>query len=347
MAKINVGINGFGRIGRCVARQLLLDERVQLKVINDTNPDIDNLSYLFNYDSIYGRAEVRSQVVENKMLMGDQRVEVYSSSSLGGIPWHDCGVDVVVDATGVSEHIEQAHELVKVQKIKKVIFTNAPKKGVDKVVVLGVNEHELKESDHVIASSICDANAIAHVFKALHAEIGIESGFITSVHPWLSYQNLVDGSLRSQSSPGMFWKDYSLGRSSVGALIPKNTTAASAVIQVLPELEGRIDAFSYRIPTSVVTSADLTLQMSRDTSLAEIRKVIHALSAKIPDIVGVNSESLVSRDYERVTQSVVIDDQWTNVLGKRMVKIVLWYDNEWGYSSRVVDLVNYLSAIGK
>jgi glyceraldehyde 3-phosphate dehydrogenase len=179
--------------------------------------------------------------------------------------------------------------------------------------------------------------------KWLDDKYGIEGGALTTLHPWLSYQNLVDGPSISQSNPGIVWTDYALGRASVDSLIPKNTTAMSATEQVLPQLQGKILSFSYRIPTNIVASSDITLNLSKNVTEAELQEFLTTQCHNNP-YVKINTESLVSLDYEQEEASAILDMQWVKVKGKT-VKVVLWYDNEWGYSARVLDLVNKLSTI--
>ena len=197
-------------------------------------------------------------------------------------------------------------------------------------------------TDHVVSATICDANAIAHPLKALDRHFGVESGFITTLHPWLSYQNLVDGILPWQLVPGHYWKDFSLGRTSVGTLIPKNTTAVTALAPILPGVASRLGGFSYRIPTQIVSSADLSVRLRRQTSAGELRDYFHSCFDNSP-YVDLNDEPLVGVDFTGNPNSATIDTRWLQVVDGRMVKIVLWYDNEWGYSCRVIDLARVMA----
>ena len=191
---------------------------------------------------------------------------------------------------------------------------------------------------HVVSNTICDANAVAHVLKAVDEEFELARGMVTTLHPWLSFQNLVDGPVPWQARPGAYWSDFSLGRSSVNALIPKNTTVISALEPVLPHIPPRMSALSYRVPTQVVCSADLTLDVNTPTDRAGLLGFFEERFGDSP-YVTIESESLVSTDFIGQSQSAAVDARWLNVVDGRLLKIVLWYDNEWGYSSRVVDLL--------
>ncbi|MEW6593806.1 MAG: glyceraldehyde 3-phosphate dehydrogenase NAD-binding domain-containing protein [Thermodesulfobacteriota bacterium] len=348
---IRIGINGFGRIGRTVAR--IIEERRQdmvLAAINDVAEDADNLTYLYNFDSTYGRARTQAGIVaEGKskaITLGNNRVAVHCCRDIAAVPWQESGVDVVIDASGVGANVLAARRLVETGVAGKVIITHSPKAGIDRYIVMGLNHDDYDAAtDHVVSSSICDVNAISHVIAELDRSFGIESGFVTTLHPWLSYQNLVDAPLPSQSNPGHFWKDYSLGRASIGALIPKDTTAVTALAPILPDVVGRLVGFSYRVPTNVVSSADLSLRLSREVGEDELCAALEGLCERSP-CVRTNRQSLVSVDYVGEDASAIIDMQWVKAIGD-MVKVVLWYDNEWGYSSRVADLAAHVVARGK
>lgn len=338
---VRIGINGFGRIGRCVARQILKIPGLKLVHVNDLGADANNFAYLFNYDSTYGRADdfARAGSDGASLSFGQQEARFTNDMSIDAVDWEKQGVDIVVDATGVSSNVRNARNILNRGSVKKVVVTHAPKEGVDKTLILGVNDKDYNpQTDSIIASSICDANAIAPVLAAISETFGIESCFITTLHPWLSYQNLVDSPIAGQADPKHPWKDYALGRSSVGALIPKDTTAADAILQVMPELKGRIDAFSYRIPTSIVTSADLSIQTHETVSRSKLESCLKNL-ADTSRFVDFNSDSLVSVDFVKTSASSIIDGRWIKTIGNRAAKIVVWYDNEWAYSARVVDLI--------
>lgn len=342
MSPARIGINGFGRVGRSVAKILSSCDELELVAVNDLTEDVGNLAYLYNFDSTYGPPDSRAETNGKVLRIGEAKIDAYCQERISDVAWKDSGVDFVIDASGVEANLLAAHGLIGSGAVKKVIVTNSPTRGVDKTIIMGVNDSEYDpESHHVLSASICDANAIAHVLICLESRFGIEHGFVTTLHPWLSYQNLVDAPVRSQSKPSAFWTDYSLGRASPGTLIPKETTAVQAVAQVLPHFGTKLEAMSFRIPTDVVTSADVTLSLSSDVSLGGIESALRDLADASP-YVSYSTEPLLSVDFKKRTESAIIDGRWLRVLGGRMVKCVLWYDNEWGYSCRVVDLLKML-----
>lgn len=339
--KIRIGINGFGRIGRCVARLALDSDDLEIAAVNDLVDHIDNLIYLYNYDSVHGRAPHRATVAKDfrGAVIGAHSIPFFNAANVAEAPWRDLGVDVLVDASGVTANVEGARKLVEDERVAKTIITHSPDAGVDRYVIMGVNDDGYDPSrHHVISATICDANAIAHVVHFLEETWGIESGSVTTLHPWLSYQNLVDGAVAWQALPGHYWTDFSLGRSSIGALIPKNTTAVTALRTVLPESEPKLRGLSFRIPTHVVCVADLTIRIRSQITLDQLERALLSRFADSP-YVTLTREPLVSVDFEHQSQSAIVDMRWLNVIGGDTAKFILWYDNEWGYSSRVVDLV--------
>ena len=336
---LRIGINGFGRIGRIIARQIVANTDLEISLVNDIAENVANLVYLYNYDSTYGRPMVRAELKDGttEARIGNQTVNFSCHHSTLDVAWESFDTDIVIDATGVRPNVNDSHKLVADGRVKKVIITHSPNADIDRYIVMGINQGSYNPStDNVISSSICDVNAIAHPLKRIDEVFGIENGFVTTLHPWLSYQNLVDGPLASVSNPGHFWKDYSLGRASMGTLIPKETTAVTALEKILPDVAGRLSSFSYRTPTDIVSSADLTLKLRAPATVDSLKESLMGLCAASP-YVEANEESLVGADYIQQTASATIDFQWLKAEGD-LVKIVLWYDNEWGYSARVIDL---------
>ena len=334
-----IAINGFGRIGRAIAKINDKNKLFDLVLVNDINPHPENLAYLFKYDSTYGRFEGKVSHGKNTIILNDKESIYSSHSKLEDIAWDDLSIDLLIDSSGIGQNITDGKYLIKDKKFKKMIVTNSYK-DVDNEVIMGVNDDSLTSNDNVVSNSICDANAIAHIMKWLDDEFQILGGSLTTLHPWLAYQNLVDGTSISSSNPGVVWKDYALGRASTSNLIPKNTTAMTAVEKVLPNLKGKVLSFSYRIPTDIVASSDITLNLGRDVSDGDLKDFFEKKCAS-SQYINMNYESLVSMDYEMQEVSGVIDAQWLKT-NKNVVKVVLWYDNEWGYSSRVLDLANKL-----
>ena len=336
---MKLGINGFGRIGRAIVKLNEKYNYFDIVGINDLDDAADNMAYLFKYDSTYGRFD--GEVVhENGFIIIDSKEIKYSSQkNIKDIEWID-EVDVMIDATGVSENVEVLRELLESNRLQRACITFCSKK-VDKTIIMGANEGEFDSRIHkLVSSSICDANAVAQVLKIVNDNWGIRNCFLTTLHPWLSYQNLIDGTVKSTSNPGNIWKDYSLGRSAVGNLIPKNTTAVQAVLDVLPELEGKLEAMSFRIPTDVVTCSDITINCEKNLILEEVLEVFDRSQN---DFLTVSRGSKVSVDYKMTEHSAILDAQWTKILDKRVLKLVVWYDNEWAYAKRALDVARYLN----
>lgn len=340
---IRIGLNGFGRIGRCLARITAQRPGFEIVAVNDLT-DRENLVYLYNYDSTYGRPSPRAEShSERGLSLQGKFVGFHSQHSIVDVPWEEYDVDVVVDATGVHDNVLGARKLIESERVSKVLITHSPPDEVDRYVIMGVNDHEYDPAaDHVVSATICDANAIAHVLVALEEEFGVAGGLVTTLHPWLSYQNVVDGPVGWQRFPGAYWNEYALGRSSVMNMIAKETTAITALKPILPDLERRIAAISFRTPTSIVSIADLSLQLDRPGSTDEVASVMSSRFDGSP-YVHLNDEPRVSIDYAGEPYSAVIDLNWVRMSGDHLLKMVLWYDNEWGYSSRVLDLAKLVA----
>jgi glyceraldehyde 3-phosphate dehydrogenase len=284
-APIRIGINGFGRIGRSVTRKIMQDPKFELVVVNEIESDLLNLEYLLKFDSVYGRFTGTTKTESDSLFINQQKIRFFSESSIGDVPWESYNLDVLIEATGVNANIVASKTLVKSNKVKKIVVTNSHP-SVEHTIVFGANNASFEKENHsVISSSICDANAIVPVLHYLNESIGIQTAMITTLHPWLSYQNLLDGPISSVSSPGHNWSEYSLGRSSVGNLILKDTTAGEATIRVLPELEGKIDAISFRVPTNNVSASDFSINLSRKTDLEEVQRIFEDAERKYLDIL--------------------------------------------------------------
>ena len=340
---IKIGLNGFGRIGRAIMRITEQTNDCEIVAINEIDPDVGNAAYLLHYDSVYGRFKGDVSSNGSTLIINDRKVKMYSDLNCLDVPWEKHNVDVLIDATGIRESVERAHSLIK-KGVPKVIITHSPKENIDFSMILGVNEDQYDYKKHnVISSSICDATAITPLLVELDNKWGIENCFITTLHPWLSYQNIVDGSLKSVSNPGHFWEDYSLGRNSTLSLIPKDTTAGSATIRVAPQLDGKLEAVSFRVPTSIISASDMTIQTSAAINQNELHRYLQYLSIKRSDLYEYQEENLVSIDHVGNTKTTIIDSNRLKVLNKNMLKVIIWYDNEWGYSSRVVDIAKFVN----
>lgn len=337
--KIRVGINGFGRIGRALLRKILEIESIELVLVNDIESDINNLIYLLRFDSVYGRLDETIEIQGNLVTIGDRKpVHFLCTADIKQVPWAEFEIDVIIEATGVETNLLQSPELIR-GTTKNVIVTNAHR-SIEKTVIVSVNEADFDPVQHpIVSSSICDANAIAPVLYHLDLLAGIEHASVTTLHPWLAYQNLLDGTVSSVANPGHSWQEYSLGRSSVGNLILKSTTAGTATLRVLPHLEGKLDAISFRVPTANVSASDFSITLSRKVDLGDVTDLFEDVSKRFPEVIALNREALVSSDFSRMTQSCVIDLTKMNLLRNRHLKIISWYDNEWAYSCRVLDIV--------
>lgn len=339
---IKVGLNGLGRIGRAILRKNSNNPRFQIVAVNEINPDTENLAYQLNYDTTYGRIDDLFEATHDRLLNGSHDITVYHQQLIDEVPWGERDVQILIDASGVHENVLRAPKALDSNAgLQHVLITHSPKE-VDYTLVLGANEGGLDLQKHrVIACSICDATALAPVLKVVHSHLRIVDGFITTLHPWLNYQNLSDGPASSWSNPGQIYHHFALGRAAIGNMIPKPTSAVDATYAALPELPaGKIGSFSYRTPTAIVGSADLTLNVTHAVTKSELENLFRvAQDNQHWKIFHNNLEPLVSLDFCQSESSAIIDHRWTDVIGERLIKLVLWYDNEWGYASRVVDQV--------
>lgn len=341
MKRWKVLINGLGRIGRAILRINLKYDVFDLVAINDINPDNKNIAYLIKYDSTFGRLENKVSNDENKIYIDEKSVNILHESEIKNVDF--TGIDIVIDSSGIKKNIEQIEQMAEKSQVKRFIITNVDSlKAVN--VIFGVNQNILdNKNNKIISSSICDAVALGSVYDILRKEYSIESGFLVTLHPWLSYQNLLDGPAKSWSQPGDVYSHYALGRSSAMSLIPKSTSAIRALSNVFPESIDKICSFSYRTPTSLVSSAVLTLVIKEDTSVQELIEIfLQRENLQNYNIIQTTDEPLISLDYIKNEYSAVIDTRWIQVNNKHHIELVYWYDNEWGYSSRIVDIVRYL-----
>ncbi len=333
---IKVGINGFGRIGRLVFRSILEREKGLFDVVavNDLT-DAETLAYLFKYDS-HGVFPGEVTVDGQDLIINGDRLRVLSEKDPSQLPWGQLGADVVVESTGIFRSREQA-ALHLAGGAKKVIIS-APAKGtVDATIVLGVNDDQLTGREEVVSNASCTTNCLAPMVKVLHENFGIESGFMTTVHAYTSDQRL-------QDAPH---KDLRRARAAAISIIPTTTGAAKAIGLVMPELAGKLDGISLRVPTPDGSITDFTVSLAREASAAEINAAMkQAANGPLKGIVEYTEDPLVSADIVGNPHSCIFDAQSTMSTGK-LVKVVGWYDNEWGYSSRTVDLIEKLVAVAE
>jgi len=344
---MRVGINGFGRIGRAIARINLERNVFDLVAVNDVNPDPSNVAYLLKYDSVYGRLRYPVNADGKSLFLNNGRsIALYCHEEIDAVPWADHNIDILIEATGVDKNLKTASQLPD-PGFHHCIVTNSPDNGFGyKPVIVGVNEESVARSDRLLSSSICDANAVVPVLDLLDRNFGIEYGFLTTLHPWLNYQNLLDGPALSFSDPGSIHSTYVLGRASAISLIPKTTSCLKASSKVLKGIDEKFISLSYRVPTMIVSSADIMVKLREDTSRDDVIHIFENAQKKQNYAVLYNNyEALVSIDFVGFEHSSILDHRWTTVHMGSQLKLVLWYDNEWGYGSRVVDLIDYLAGL--
>jgi glyceraldehyde 3-phosphate dehydrogenase len=344
---LRVGINGFGRIGRAITRIWLEKKTFNLVAINDINPDINNIAYLLKYDSSYGRLSRAVNSHGDTLIIDDEDpIIIYCERDIHAVNWAKHKVDVVIDATGVKRNLDLMKHLA-MQGIRHCVVTNCPSSEYPcKWTIVGVNEASISKNDFLISSSICDANAFAPVINHLNDRFGVDHGFITTLHPWLGYQNLLDGPALSYSDPGHIHSTYVLGRSSLNTLIPKTTSCLSASQKVLPWLEEKFMALSFRVPTMIVSTADISVKLNKTVSKDQLIELFQEIEQRQERKIMYNSfEALTAIDFIRSEYSAIVDHRWTMANNNSYCKLILWYDNEWGYSCRVVDLVSYLGSL--
>lgn len=312
--------------------------------INDINPDIDNIVYQLNYDTLYGQLDNKFHAEDQYMVAGSTRVRVFNQSKIDEIDWDAEQIDLVIDASGILDNVKRARTLIEKSRVAKVLITHSPDE-VDFTMVLGANEEDfIPETHSVIASSICDATAIAPVLKLIHDNFGIEAGHLTTLHPCLGYQNLMDGPASSWSVPGEIYHHFALGRSAIGNMIPKPTSALSASCKVLKDISAEtIGSYSMRTPTQIVGAADITLQLSEKTKQQLVFDKFYGYAkSQRWKVIENNFDPLVSLDFKGSEFSANIDHRFTSLVNGNLLKLLLWYDNEWGYAARVCDQVNYI-----
>ena len=341
-----IGINGFGRIGRAIFRINQKYGLFNINVINDINPDNKNIAYLLKYDTTYGNFKSSVLSDDRTMTVDNASIDMHHEENISKVPWSKYEVDIVIDSSGIYKNIKEMPACK--DFVKNFIVTNIPK-GVNHSIIIGCNDDKLDPQNNlIISSSICDAVSTAPILKIIESTHKIESGFLTTLHPWLSYQNLLDGASPSWSIPGDIFSHYALGRSSPMNLIPKSTSAMKAVEMVMPHLNNKIPSLSFRVPTGIVAGADLTLVLDNDITKEELIKKFHDFEkSQEHKIIRNSTEPLTSLDYCGEEFSAVIDHRWTKVNKNNLIKLVYWYDNEWGYSCRVLDLVKRITELQK
>lgn len=323
----SIAINGFGRIGRMVFRQMIMEDEVTIVAVNATYPP-ETLAHLIKYDSTHGTFEGEVIAEEGALVVNGKRVKIVADRDPLNLPWKELGVDVVIEATGkFNERDKAAQHLT--AGAKKVILS-APGKNEDITIVMGVNEDKLDISKHdVISNASCTTNCLAPVVKVLNDTFGIENGLMTTVHAYTNDQKNLDNP----------HKDLRRARACAQSIIPTSTGAAKALSLVLPEMAGKIHGLALRVPTPNVSLVDLVVDLKQDVTVEAVNDAFkRASNEELDGILRFTTEPLVSIDFNTSTDSAIIDGLSTIVMGDRKVKVLAWYDNEWGYSARVVDL---------
>lgn len=328
---VRVGINGFGRIGRIVLRQCIA-KGLQVNAINDPFIDLDYMVYMFKYDSTHGRFKGEVSTKNGMLVVNGKEIHVFQERDPSAIPWAKSGAEYVVESTGVFTTTEKASAHLN-GGAKKVIIS-APSADAP-MYVMGVNHESYNPSVHVVSNASCTTNCLAPLAKVVHDAFGIEQGLMTTVHAVTATQKTVDG------PSGKLWRD---GRGAAQNIIPASTGAAKAVGKVIPELNGKLTGMAFRVPVADVSVVDLTCTLKNDATYDQIKEAIKKASesAQYKGILGYTDEEVVSSDFIGDSHSSIFDAKAGIQLSKRFVKLVSWYDNEYGYSARVADLISYM-----
>lgn len=334
---VKVGINGFGRIGRNVLRAALGNADVEIVAINDLT-DSKTLAHLLKYDSLSGTLPVPVEAGEGELFVDGKTIRVFSERDPASIPWRDVGAEIVIEATGFFTYREKAAVHISSGGAKRVIIS-APGKNEDLTIVLGVNDGQYDpHKHHVVSNGSCTTNGLAPAAQVLHQHFGIEHGLMNTTHAYTNSQALHD-------QPE---KDLRGARAAALSIVPYSSGAAKALGKVIPELEGRLTGYSLRVPVPVVSIVDLTVTLKRDVTVDDVNNAFREAAAAGPlkRILGYSDEPLVSSDYQGDARSSIIDGLSTLVIGGNMVKILAWYDNEWGFSNRLVELAALMAKRG-
>ena len=336
MEKIKIGINGFGRIGRLVLRVASERDDVEVVGINDPFLNVEYAKYLFEFDSIHGRFKGDVNVVNNELEVNGKRIKFYAEKDPSLIPWSECGAEYIAESSGVFTHYDKAKAHL-TAGAKKVIVT-APGKEMP-MFVMGVNHSQYTKDMDIVSNASCTTNCLAPLAKVINDEFGIVEGLMSTVHSTTATQLTVDGSSK---------KDWRGGRAASNNIIPSSTGAAKAVGVVIPSLNGKLTGMSFRVPTLNVSVVDLTCKLRKETNLEEITSALKkAEGGTLKGILGTTDEAVVSTDFIGDKRTCVFDEKASIMLTPTFVKLVAWYDNEWGYSNKVVDLIAHMSDVDK
>lgn len=333
--KIKVGLNGAGRIGRNILKLLLENKFFELSLINEINPDIENLIYLLNYDSIYSSDFNTKNKITKKndyIIYKNKNIKVTHSKDIKKINWLDY-CDIIIDSSGILKNVKDFKSID-----LPVFITHTPENFIDHYIIPNINDHlKFENFNTTFSMSICDVVAISPIINFLIKNNLISGGHITTLHPWLNYQNLSDSFVKSISIPESYWSEYALGRSSVSNLIPKETSLLKALNKVLPDVKKIFSAFSIRTPLPIISSAIITFNKSKDIKIESLLKKNFQKS----NIIKIETDYLVSSDYVKLKNASALDAKFTKE-DKKNITITLWYDNEYGYSFQILKSIKKL-----
>jgi len=331
---VKIGINGFGRIGRLVFRAAINNPEVEIKGINDPFIDLEYMTYMLKYDTVHGQFEGTIEIKGDKLVVNGKEIAVYAAMKPEEIPWSECGAEYIVESTGVFTDTEKASAHFK-GGAKKVVIS-APSKDAP-MFVMGVNHDKYTKDMNVVSNASCTTNCLAPLAKVIHENFGIIEGLMTTVHSITATQKTVDGPSR---------KDWRGGRAAAHNIIPSSTGAAKAVGKVIPELQGKLTGMAFRVPTVDVSVVDLTCRLEKPATYEEIKAAIKKASEnELKGILGYTEDDVVSSDFIHDARTSIFDAKAGIALNDNFVKLVSWYDNEWGYSNKVVDLILHMSKV--
>lgn len=331
---LKVGINGFGRIGRMVLRSIIETNRKDLEIVAINNRGSNEISsFLLKHDTIHGELKARINHSDKSIEINGKKIDMIHETEISKIDWKKYKVDVVLECTGKFNTKEKSAQHIK-SGAKKVVVSAPCKNAIN--IVFGVNEKSLKSSDQVISAASCTTNCLAPVVKVLNENFGVERGFMTTIHSYTSDQRLLDNS----------HKDLRRSRSAPNSIIPTTTGATKSLGDVIPELKGKVEGISIRVPTPNVSLVEFVFSSSKNLTAEEINNsFLKASKSKLKNILDTNNEPLVSSDFNHNSHSAIVDLSLTKVVANKMAKVSAWYDNEWGFASRMCDLANYFGKI--
>jgi erythrose-4-phosphate dehydrogenase len=334
---INIAINGYGRIGRCVLRAIFeagLQDNINIVAINELADD-KTIAHLTKYDSTHGRFLGDVSLVDGHLSINQLRIRIFHERDINNLPWRNLKVDLVLECTGSFTDRKTAQLHIK-SGAKRVLFSQPAENDVDATIVFGINEASLKTSHTIISSASCTTNCIVPVIDALNQQVGVESGVITTIHSAMNDQPVIDAYHDT---------DLRKTRSAMQSIIPVDTGLARGIDRILPHLAGRFEAQAMRVPTLNVSAIDLSVVVASNVDVATINSILQTAASHMPEILGFSTEPLASCDFNHDARSGIIDASQTRVAGKNLVKVLTWFDNEWGFANRMLDVVGKIQEL--